>query len=161
MIVTSRWARTALSHRICTGIPQRRLGKLIAELADPWTAQQESRLRERRGGDRVRAPGAGPGHDLTFTDRVIAALVVLRFQLPHAALALFYNVDRATITRAVGEIRPLLAARVLNDVRREDVWGVCVVAGGRRWGRAGGLPFVALLLLPWVYLTDRLPGIHH
>jgi hypothetical protein len=111
MIVTSRWARTALSHRICTGIPQRRLGKLIAELADPWTAQQESRLRERRGGDRVRAPGAGPGHDLTFTDRVITTLVVLRFQLPHAALALFYNVDRATITRAVGEIRPLLAAR--------------------------------------------------
>lgn len=111
MIVTSRWARTALSHRICTGIPRRRLGKLIAELADPWTAQQESRLRERRGGDRVRAPGAGPGHDLTFTDRVIATLVVLRFQLPHAALALFYNVDRATITRAVGEIRPLLAAR--------------------------------------------------
>jgi hypothetical protein len=38
-------------------------------------------------------------------------LVVLRFQLPHAALALFYRVDRATITRAVGEIRPLLAAR--------------------------------------------------
>ncbi len=111
MIVTSGWARTALSHRICTGIPRRRLGKLIAELADPWQAQQESRLRDRRGGDRVRAQGAGPGHDLVFTDRVIATLVILRFQLPHAALALFYNVDRATITRAVGEIRPLLAAR--------------------------------------------------
>jgi hypothetical protein len=100
-----------LSHRICTGIPRRRLAKLIAELADPWTAQQESRLRERRGHDRIRAAGAGPDHGLTFTDRVIATLVVLRFQLPHAALALFYNVDRATITRAVGEIRPLLAAR--------------------------------------------------
>jgi hypothetical protein len=111
LIVTSGWARTALSHRICTGIPRRRLTKLIAELADPWTAQQESRLRERRGRDRIRAAGAGPDHDLTFTDRVIATLVVLRFQLPHAALALFYNVDRATITRAVGEIRPLLAAR--------------------------------------------------
>jgi DDE superfamily endonuclease/Helix-turn-helix of DDE superfamily endonuclease len=111
LIVTSGWARTALSHRICTGIPRRRLAKLIAELADPWTAQQESRLRERRGRDRIRAAGAGPDHDLTFTDRVIVTLVVLRFQLPHAALALFYNVDRATITRAVGEIRPLLAAR--------------------------------------------------
>jgi hypothetical protein len=109
--VTSGWARTALSHRICTGIPRRRLAKLIAELADPWTAQQESRLRERRGRDRLRAAGAGPGHELTFTDRVIATLVVLRFQLPHAALALLYGVDRATITRAVGEIRPLLAAR--------------------------------------------------
>jgi DDE superfamily endonuclease len=36
---------------------------------------------------------------------------VLRFQLPHAALALFYGVDRPAITRAVGEVRPLLAAR--------------------------------------------------
>jgi hypothetical protein len=100
-----------LSHRICTGLPRRRLGKLIAELAGPWTAQQESRLRDRRGRDRQRAAGAGPGHDLVFTDRVIATLVILRFQLPHAALALFYGVDRSTITRVVHEIRPLLAQR--------------------------------------------------
>jgi hypothetical protein len=111
MIVTSRGARTALSHRICTGIPRRRLGKLIAELAEPWVAGQESQLRERRGHDRLRAAGAGPDHQLVFTDRVVATLVILRFQLPHAALALFYKVDRSTITRAVHEIRPLLAAR--------------------------------------------------
>lgn len=111
MIVTSRGARTALSHRICTGIPGRRLGKLIAELAGPWVAGQESQLRERRGHDRQRAAGAGPDHQLVFTDRVVATLVILRFQLPHAALALFYGVDRSTITRAVHEIRPLLAAR--------------------------------------------------
>ncbi|MER5515699.1 transposase family protein [Streptomyces sp. NPDC002763] len=36
---------------------------------------------------------------------------VLRFQLPHAALAVFYGGDRSAITRAVHEIRPLLAAR--------------------------------------------------
>jgi hypothetical protein len=78
----------------------------------PWAAQQESRLRERRGGrDRLRAEGAGPNRELPFTDRVIATLVVLRFQLPHAVLALLYGVDRSTITRAVHEIRPLLAAR--------------------------------------------------
>jgi hypothetical protein len=87
------------------------LGKLIEELAPAWLAQQESRLRERRGHDRLRAEGAGPGHELTFTDRVISTLVVLRFALPHAALAVFYGVDRSTITRAVHEIRPLLAAR--------------------------------------------------
>jgi hypothetical protein len=111
MIMTSRGARTALSHRICTGIPRGRLGKLVAELAGPWVAGQESQLRERRGHDRQRAAGAGPDHQLVFTDRVIATLVILRFQLPHAALALFYEVDRSTITRAVHEIRPLLAAR--------------------------------------------------
>jgi hypothetical protein len=101
-----------LSHRICTGLPRRRLGKLISELAGPWMAQQESRLRERRGGrERLRAEGAGPGRELPFADRVIVTLVVLRFQLPHAAVALLYGVDRSTITRAVGEVRPLLAAR--------------------------------------------------
>jgi hypothetical protein len=109
--VTSRLARTALSHRICTGLPRRRLGKLIAELAGPWTAQREGRLHDRRGRGRLRAAGAGPNHDLVFTDRVVATLVILRFQLPHGALAVFYGVDRATITRAVHEIRPLLAAR--------------------------------------------------
>jgi DDE superfamily endonuclease/Helix-turn-helix of DDE superfamily endonuclease len=109
--VKSRWARAAWSHRICTGIGGRELGKLIEELAPLWLAQQESRLRARRGRDRLRAEGAGPGHDLPFADRVIATLVILRFQLPHAALAVFYGVHRSTITRAVGEIRPLLAQR--------------------------------------------------
>jgi hypothetical protein len=109
--VSSKWARAALSHRICTGLSRRKLGKLIEELAGPWLAQQESRLRDRRGRDRRRAEGAGPGHELPFTDRVIVTLVTLRFQLPHAALAVFYGVHRSTITRAAGEIRPLLAAR--------------------------------------------------
>jgi hypothetical protein len=80
-------------------------------LAPGWTARENSRLRERRGRERLRAEGGGPGHQLVFTDRVIATLVILRFQLPHAVLALFYGVDRSTVTRAVHEIRPLLAAR--------------------------------------------------
>jgi hypothetical protein len=104
-------ARTALSHRICTGISRNQLGKIIAELAGPWMAREAARLRERRGHDRLRAEGGGPDHILAFTDRVIATLVILRFQLLHAALAVFYGVDRSTITRAVHEIRPLLAAR--------------------------------------------------
>lgn len=104
-------ARAGLSHPIFTGLPRCRLGALIAELAGPWLAQQESRLRDRRGHQRKRAAGAGPGHDLVLTDRIIATLVILRFQLPHAALAVLYGVDRSTITRAVHEIRPLLAAR--------------------------------------------------
>ncbi|GAA1265609.1 hypothetical protein GCM10009646_61590 [Streptomyces aureus] len=100
-----------MSHRICTGISRKHLGKLLAELTAPWTAAEEGRLHNRRGHSRLRAAGAGPDHQLVFTDRVIATLVILRFQLPHAALAVFYGVDRSTITRAVHEVRPLLAAR--------------------------------------------------
>jgi len=100
-----------LSKRIFTGLQPRRLGRLIAGLAGDWMAAEESRLRGRRGHDRKRAPGAGPDHDLPFTDRVIVTLVYLRHQLPHAALAALCEVDRSTVTRAVQEIRPLLAAR--------------------------------------------------
>ena len=79
--------RAALSRPVLTGICREHLGGLIEELADPWLAQQESRLPDRRGGrDRLRAGGTGPDHALPFVDRVIATLVILRFQLPHAAL---------------------------------------------------------------------------
>ena len=109
--MSSRWARAALSKRIFTGLRPRRLGRLIADLSCAWTAAEEARLLERRGHDRKRAPGAGPDHDLPFTDRVIVTLVHLRFQLPHAVLAELCGVDRSTVTRAVQEVRPLLAAR--------------------------------------------------
>ena len=109
--MSSGLARTALSNRIWTGISRAHLAWLIEELAPRWTAAGENRLLQRRGHERKRAAGAGPDHDLPFTDRVIATLVHLRFQLPHKALAMIYGVDRSTVTRAIHEVRPLLAAR--------------------------------------------------
>jgi len=88
-----------------------RLAWLIGEVASPWAAAGEDRLLARREHERLRAAGAGPGHDLPFTDRVIVTLVRPRFQLPHAALAELYRVHRSAVTRAIGEVRPLLAAR--------------------------------------------------
>ena len=105
------WARAALSHPVFTGLSQQHLSELIVELADPWTAAHQGALHQRRGHLRQRAAGAGPHHQLVFPDRVLATLVVLRFQLPHHALAVLYGVRRATITRAIHEIRPLLAKR--------------------------------------------------
>jgi hypothetical protein len=105
------WARAALSHPVFTGISRQHLGELIVELADPWTAAQQSALQQRRGHPRQRAAGAGPHHRLVLCDRIVVTLVILRFQLPHQALAVLYRVDRATITRAVHQIRPLLARR--------------------------------------------------
>jgi hypothetical protein len=54
-----------LSHSAFTGISRHHLGLLVAELAGPWQARQESALRQRRGADRRRAPGAGRQHDQT------------------------------------------------------------------------------------------------
>ncbi len=100
-----------MSHPAFCGLDRAHLGVLTEELADPWLARCESQLRKRRGGKRQRAAGAGPEHKLVFTDRVLVTLAHLRLQLPHAALAELYGVTRPTVTRAIHEIRPLLAAR--------------------------------------------------
>jgi hypothetical protein len=100
-----------LSHSAFIGISRHHLGRLVAELAGPWQASRDSCLRRRRGADRCRAEGAGRRHELVFTDRVLVTLAVLRLQVPHAALAVMYGVHRSTVTRAVREVRPLLAGR--------------------------------------------------
>ncbi|HUZ52836.1 MAG TPA: transposase family protein [Streptosporangiaceae bacterium] len=100
-----------MSHSAFTGISRHHLGRLVAELAGPWQARRESDLRWRRGHERRREEGAGRRHELAFTDRVLVTLAVLRLQIPHAALAAMYGVDRSTVTRAVHEVRPLLAGR--------------------------------------------------
>jgi hypothetical protein len=46
-----------------------------------------------------------------FHDRLLATLVHLRHGVTHDVLACWFGVSRSTITRAVGEVRPLLAER--------------------------------------------------
>ncbi len=115
MVVKRSLAHAALSHRVCTGLPRRRPWALVTEPTGPWVARGESRLDEHRGHERLRAEGGGPIHQLVFANRVIAALVILRCRLPNTALAVFYGVDRSAVTRAVHEVRPLLAARGFAD----------------------------------------------
>lgn len=115
MVVKRSLAHAALSHRVCTGLPRRRPWALVTEPTGPWVVRGESRLDEHRGHERLRAEGGGPIHQPVFANRVIAALVILRCRLPNTALAVFYGVDRSATTRAVHEVRPLLAARGFAD----------------------------------------------
>src|SRR5690606_5151904 len=55
--------------------------------------------------------GAGARHRSVFIDRLVATLIHLRHDLPHAVLGLLFDVDRSTITRAIGQLRHLLAQR--------------------------------------------------
>jgi hypothetical protein len=109
--VTLTWARAACSHPALSGVSRAHCGELLEELAPKWEAARESALRERRGGDRRRAAGAGPKQRLVFVDRLLVTLVHLRLGLPHAALAQMFRVDRSTVSGAICEVRPLLAAR--------------------------------------------------
>ncbi|MEV8529895.1 transposase family protein [Streptomyces sp. NPDC052000] len=103
--------RAALSHPAFTGVTRQHFAELVVELAPRWEASRESDRTERRGGERRRAAGAGRKPKLVFTDRLLLTLICLRHQLPHAALAELYSVDRSTVSTAVREIRALLAER--------------------------------------------------
>lgn len=108
------WARAACSHPALSGVSRAHLGELFAELATTWEAARQSALREARGGERRRAEGVGRKPKLIFLDRLPVTLVHLRHQLPHVVLAELFEVDRSTVSAAIRQVRPLLAARVFR-----------------------------------------------
>ncbi|MFJ9753246.1 helix-turn-helix domain-containing protein [Streptomyces chartreusis] len=95
------------------------IAELVAEVGPLWHEQHQARLTARL---RRRAVGAGARHKFVFVDRLLATLVSLRHGTTHDVLACWFGVDRSTITRAIGEVRPLLAQRG------------CTVAPGIRLG---------------------------
>ncbi len=97
-----------LSSRRVTGLSRQVIAELIAEVGPVWQARQDARLADRL---RRRAPGAGAKYRLVFVDRLLVTLVHLRHATTHDVLAAWFGVNRSTITRAIGEIRPLLADR--------------------------------------------------
>jgi len=109
--VSIKAIRAAFAQCAFTGLSRNHLGLLLTELQPAWTAAREDRLHERRARARIRKPGAGRRPRSTFTDRVVITLAHLRLAIPHAARAVAYGVDRATVTRAVTQIRPLPARR--------------------------------------------------
>ncbi|MCE3030826.1 transposase [Streptomyces sp. CMSTAAHL-2] len=103
--------RTVLAHCLFTGLSRHHLACLDDELAAPWQAGVEDRRHAARGGARKRAEGADARHQLVFVDRLVATLIHLRHDLPHSVLGLLFGVDRSTVTRAIAEVRTLLAER--------------------------------------------------
>lgn len=76
--------------------------------------------------------GAGAKYRLVFVDRLLVTLVHLRHGATHDVLACWFGVDRSTITRAICEVRPLLAdggGTVTPDVRLRTLAG----SGDRLW----------------------------
>ncbi|MFJ1797178.1 helix-turn-helix domain-containing protein [Kitasatospora griseola] len=97
-----------VTERQITGLSQAVIADLVAELGPVWQAGRDAELLDR---PRRRAVGAGAKHKLVFVDRLLATLVHLRHGVTHDVLACWFDVDRSTITRAIGQIRPLPAER--------------------------------------------------
>lgn len=97
-----------ISNRRIKGLTADVIDELVAEIGPLWHERQQARLVSRQ---RKRAVGADARHQLVFVERLLATLVHLRHGATHDVLACWFGVDRSTITRAVGEVRPLLAER--------------------------------------------------
>ncbi|MGW8358763.1 transposase family protein [Streptomyces wedmorensis] len=97
-----------ICNRRITGLSADMIAELIAEVGPLWHEQHQARLASR---PRKRAVGAGTKHRLVFVDRLLATLVHLRHGVTHDVPACWFGVDRSTITRAIGEVQPLLAER--------------------------------------------------
>ncbi|MGI5397215.1 transposase family protein [Streptomyces sp. CA-251251] len=97
-----------ISNRRITGLSAAVIAELVAEVGRLWHERHQAKLASR---PRKRAVGAGAKHQLVFVDRLLATLVHLRHAATHDVLASWFGVDRSTITRVIGEVRPLLAER--------------------------------------------------
>ncbi|MFD9634903.1 transposase family protein [Streptomyces violascens] len=109
------------------------IAERVAEIGPLWHQHHQAALTAR---PRRRAVGAGAKHKLLFADRLLATLVHLRHGTPHDVLACWFGVDRSTITRAIGEVRPLLAERGCTVVPGLKLCGLaevidCLGADGR------------------------------
>ncbi|MFJ4634044.1 transposase family protein [Streptomyces sp. NPDC088847] len=118
-----------------TGLSPVVIAELIAEIGPLWHERHQARLTAR---PRKRAVGAGAKHQFVFVDRLLATLVSLRHGTTHDVLACWFGVDRSAITRAIGEVRPLLALRgciIAPDVRLRTLAEVVEYLGAD--GRTG------------------------
>ncbi|MGW8365113.1 helix-turn-helix domain-containing protein, partial [Streptomyces wedmorensis] len=97
-----------ISDRRITSLSADVIAELIAEVGPLWHEQHQAKLAPR---PRKRAVSAGAKHQLVFVDRLLATLVHLRHAVTHDGPACWFGVDRSTIARAIGEVRPLLAER--------------------------------------------------
>ncbi|WP_328863237.1 transposase family protein [Streptomyces sp. NBC_00306] len=106
-----------ISNRRITGLTAAVIAEIVGEIGPLWHERHQARLASR---PRNRAVGAGAKQWLVFVDRLLATLVHLRHGVTHDVPACWCGADRSTITRAIGEVRPLLAERgciVSPDVR--------------------------------------------
>ncbi|WP_420082730.1 helix-turn-helix domain-containing protein (plasmid) [Streptomyces sp. JL4002] len=84
------------------------IAEIVVESGPLWHDRHQARMVARL---RKRASGAGSKHRLVLIDQLLATLAYLRHGATHDVLAGWFGVDRSTVTRAIGEVRPLLAER--------------------------------------------------
>ncbi|WP_455712272.1 helix-turn-helix domain-containing protein [Streptomyces flaveolus] len=90
-------------------MPEPALDELISQLSGKLDELREQGRLRQRGGQRIRARGAGAKDKLTTADRVLATVLYLRKLGTRDLLAQLFGVNTSTLTRAVHQVQPLLA----------------------------------------------------
>jgi hypothetical protein len=85
------------------------LDLLVYQLARRLDELREQGRLQQRGGERIRARGAGAKDKLTTADRVLVTVLYLRKIGTRDLLAQIFGVNGSTLTRAVHQVQPLLA----------------------------------------------------
>ncbi|MCM2518195.1 ISAzo13 family transposase [Streptomyces griseoincarnatus] len=92
-----------------TGMPEPALDELVDQLTAKLDELRERGRLRQRGGERIRARGAGAKDKLTTADRVLVTVLYLRKLGTRYLLAQLFGVNTSTLTRAVHQVQPLLA----------------------------------------------------
>lgn len=90
-------------------MPGPALDELIGQLEQKLDELREQGRLRQRGGERIRARGAGAKDKLTTADRVLATVLYLRRLGTRDLLAQLFGVNTSTLTRAFHQVQPLLA----------------------------------------------------
>ncbi|WP_329319114.1 MULTISPECIES: ISAzo13 family transposase [unclassified Streptomyces] len=101
--------RGCLRNPELTGMPEPALDELVNQLAEKLEELREQARLQQRGGERIRARGAGAQDRLTTADRVLATVLYLRKLGTRDLLAQLFGVNGSTLTRAVRQVQPLLS----------------------------------------------------
>lgn len=92
-------------------MPEPALDELVDRLTAKLDELREQGRLQQRGGERIRARGAGAKDRLTTADKILATVLYLRKVGTRDLLAQLFGVNGSTLTRAVHQVRPLLAER--------------------------------------------------
>ncbi|WP_331758488.1 ISAzo13 family transposase [Streptomyces anulatus] len=92
-----------------TGMTEPALDGLVEQVSQSLDELREHGRSQQRGGDRIRARGAGAKDRLTTADRVLATVLYLRKLGTRDLIGQLFGVNGSTITRAVHQVQRLIA----------------------------------------------------
>lgn len=105
------WARAARSHPALSGVSRAHFGELFAEPAPRGRPRGSPDFAKPEVGNAAGRPAPGASRSWSPATGCFLPWCTCAITCPHEVLAELYGVDRSTVSTAIRQVRPLLAAR--------------------------------------------------